>query len=100
MESKIALKAKIEQLERVIEQKNGQITKLENDVKNCEEKCKLKDKEIASLNKVLKGDRVCTGHCMSCKHAIHNGGTWYMGVFYPANPLCDLECKCNDYERK
>ena len=100
MESKIALKSKIKELERIIEQKNGQITKLENDVKSCEEKCKLKDEEITLLNKTLKGDRVCTGYCRTCKHAIDNGTTWYMGAFYPNNPLCDLECKCNDYKRK
>lgn len=100
MESKIALKSKIKELERIIEQKNGQIANLASNVKICEENCKQKDKEIALLNKTLKGDRVCTGCCRTCKHAIDNGGTWFMGTFYPNNPLCDLECKCKDFERK
>lgn len=96
MESKIALKSKIKELERIIEQ----IINLASNVKICEENCKQKDKEIALLNKKLKGDRVCTGYCRTCKHAIDNGATWYMGVFYPNDPLCDLECKCKDFERK
>ncbi|MBD5128449.1 MAG: hypothetical protein HDT43_00765 [Ruminococcaceae bacterium] len=100
MESKIALKSKIKELERIIDQKSLQISQLENDLVNNKENCRLKDNEIALLRKTLKGDRVCTGYCRSCKHAIDNGGTWYMGSYYPNNPACDLDCKCNDFKRK
>lgn len=54
--------------------------------------------ENKNLSKQLNGERTCSGFCSSCKHGIKTE-TYIFGGGSRTFYLCELNCKCKDFEK-
>lgn len=55
--------------------------------------------ENERLTAKLRGERVCDGCCAVCKHGVLTP-TWFPAPMVVVNAfVCELECKCKDFER-
>jgi hypothetical protein len=78
------------------------VCELESKLSAKEKECQTLEAKIIEYQKKLSGDRVCCGYCENCVHAIKKeyvvGGCVYP-YSYPEY-ICELDCRCKDYQRK
>ena len=86
------LEAENESLKSDVEVLRSENERLKSDVETLRS-------ENKRLTAKLRGDRVCDGCCAVCKHGVLTP-TWFPTPMTSVNAfVCELECKCKDFER-